>query len=140
VCLSKGLGAPAGSVLLLPEERLEEARVMRHRMGGGLRQAGILAAAGIYAVEHHVSRLVEDHANATLISRLLTDAGIDATTPETNIVLIRVPDPAHAVTSAAKVGVRISAISDTHVRVVTHLDVASEECREAGRRLAAVLN
>ena len=69
VCLSKGLGAPVGSVLLFAAEQREQAKALRHRLGGGWRQAGMLAAAGLYALEHHIERMAEDHANATSVRR-----------------------------------------------------------------------
>ena len=85
VCLSKGLGAPVGSLVVTSAERAAEARVMRRRLGGGMRQAGILAAAGSYALDHHLERLAEDHEHA----RLLAEAcGVDPASVETNIVLL----------------------------------------------------
>ena len=85
VCLSKGLGAPVGSLVVGPADQLAEARVWRKRLGGGMRQAGILAAAGLHALDHHVDRLAEDHEHA----RLLAEAcGVDPATVDTNIVVV----------------------------------------------------
>jgi threonine aldolase len=139
VCLSKGLGAPMGSVLLLDSSRLGEARVMKHRMGGGMRQAGIVAAAGIYAFEHNVDRLREDHENARIIADILREGGADARDPETNMVLVVVNDPAQTVAACADAGVKVSAISPTEIRIVTHLDVDEGQCRRAAGIVSAVL-
>lgn len=135
VCLSKGLGAPAGSVVLLPAERLPEARRMRHRMGGAMRQAGILAAGGLYALDHHIDRLAQDHAHAASIADRLTDAGLDVVRPETNLVLVLLPEPhPDAATVAARCresGVLVSAFGPRVVRLVTHLDVDAAACAKA---------
>ena len=91
VCLSKGLGAPVGSLVVGSQEAMTEARVRRKRMGGGMRQVGVLAAAGLYALDHHVDRLADDHANA----RLLAEAcGVDPETVDTNIVVVQRDDAA----------------------------------------------
>ena len=91
VCLSKGLGAPVGSLVVGTSEAMAEARVWRKRMGGGMRQVGILAAAGIHALDHHLDRLADDHEHA----RLLAEAcGVDPAGVDTNIVVVPVPDPA----------------------------------------------
>lgn len=120
VCLSKGLGAPVGSVLASTAERIAEARIWRKRYGGGMRQVGILAAAGLYAIEHHVSRLADDHARAR---RLGEPLGADPSTIETNIVVLDVPDAASVATGAAAEGVLVSALGPRFLRLVTHLDV-----------------
>src|SRR6202163_2578396 len=88
VCLSKGLGAPAGSVLLGSRDFIAQARRWRKALGGGMRQAGVLAAAGIYALAHHVQRLAEDHANAQYLAAGLQDAGLKVSTPQTNVVYV----------------------------------------------------
>ncbi|MCW2785343.1 MAG: low specificity L-threonine aldolase, partial [Marmoricola sp.] len=89
VCLSKGLGAPIGSLMLGDADAVAAARILRKRLGGGMRQVGILAAAGMYALDHHVDRMAEDHENARLIAEL---CGLDPESVPTNIVVIDVPD------------------------------------------------
>jgi threonine aldolase len=91
VCLSKGLGAPAGSVLLGSRDFIDSARRWRKALGGGMRQAGVLAAAGIYALEHHVAGLEEDHANAAYLARELRALGLRAEPPQTNILYVEIP-------------------------------------------------
>jgi len=120
VCLSKGLGAPVGSVLVSTAERIAEARVWRKRYGAGMRQVGILAAAGLYALEHHVERLAEDHERARRLGSML---GADPATIETNIVVLDVPDAASIAAAAAERGGRVSALGPRILRLVTHLDV-----------------
>jgi threonine aldolase len=120
VCLSKGLGAPVGSLLASSGERIAEARVWRKRYGGGMRQAGILAAAGRYAIAEHVERLGEDHARA----RRLADAlGADPAQVDTNIVVLTVPAARPVAAKAAEEDVLISALGPRMLRLVTHLDV-----------------
>ena len=120
VCLSKGLGAPVGSVLVSSAERIAEARVWRKRYGGGMRQVGILAAGGLFALQNNVKRLADDHARA---ARLASALGGDASTTETNIVVLSVPDAGLVARSAAERGVLVSALGPTFLRLVTHLDV-----------------
>ena len=133
VCLSKGLGAPIGSLVLGSAEMIAESRVWRKRMGGGMRQTGILAAAGLYALDHHVERLADDHVNA----RLLAEAcGVDPATIDTNIVVVEHSDAAGFVAAARAEGVRVAAVGPTAVRLVTHLDVSREDALGA----AAVLS
>jgi threonine aldolase len=136
VCLSKGLGAPVGSVLMLAPELVGPARRMRHRLGGGWRQAGLLAAAGLYAVRNHVERLAEDHANARLLADLLREAGVSARLPETNIVLVDVPDAAAHAAACAAAGVLVSVFGPRLLRLVTHLDVSDKDCRRAAGLIA----
>jgi threonine aldolase len=120
VCLSKGLGAPVGSVLVSSAERIAEARVWRKRYGAGMRQAGILAAAGLYALEHHRERLADDHMRA----RRLADAlGADVATVPTNIVVLDAPDAPGVAVKAAEQGVLVSALGPRFLRLVTHLDI-----------------
>jgi threonine aldolase len=123
VCLSKGLGAPVGSVLVSSTERIAAARVWRKRYGAGMRQAGILAAAGRYALAHHVQRLADDHARAR---RLAAALGVDPSTVDTNIVALDVPDAAAMAAAAREQGVLISVLSPRRTRLVTHLDVDDE--------------
>ncbi|MFF4604366.1 threonine aldolase family protein [Streptomyces sp. NPDC001339] len=139
VCLSKGLGAPVGSVLLLPGNRLDEARRMRHRMGGGMRQAGFLAAAGLYALDHHVARLAEDHRAAALLADGLRAAGFTVPEPETNIVLAAVPNAEAVAKQAVRHGVKVSASAPDQLRLVTHLDVDRAGCERAVEVLAQAL-
>lgn len=122
VCLSKGLGAPAGSVLLGSAELIAAARRWRKALGGGMRQAGILAAAGLYALEHHVERLAEDHANAAYLADGLRDLGLAVEPAETNLVFVKIPEPSVEPLAAhlAKLGV-IASIG-TRTRLATHLD------------------
>jgi threonine aldolase len=130
VCLSKGLGAPVGSVLASSAENIDRARVLRKRHGGGMRQVGILAAAGLYALDHHVDRLADDHFRARTLAERLSRVAPEAVDPaavETNIVLVGVPGRAPALARAAAArGVLCSAISQHKVRLVTHLDVDDE--------------
>jgi threonine aldolase len=132
VCLSKGLGAPVGSLVVGSAEAIGEARIWRKRMGGGMRQVGILAAAGLYALDHHLERLADDHAHA----RLLAEAcGVDPAEVDTNIVVLERPDAAAYVAAAAAEGVRVATVGPTTVRLVTHLGVS----RADADRAAAVL-
>ena len=137
VCLSKGLGAPIGSLLVGSADAVAEARVRRKRLGGGMRQVGVLAAAGAYALDHHVERLADDHAHARLLGEAL---GLDPDTVETNIVVVDRPDAASFVERAAQEGVRIAAVGPRAVRLVTHLDVTPADAERAAvvlSRLAA---
>jgi threonine aldolase len=120
VCLSKGLGAPVGSVLVSSAERIAHARVWRKRYGAGMRQVGILAAAGLYALDHHLARLADDHERAR---RLAGALGADSATVDTNIVILDVPDAPAVAARAAEQQVLISALGPRFLRRVTHLDV-----------------
>ena len=120
VCLSKGLGAPVGSVLVSTADRVAEARIWRKRYGAGMRQVGILAAAGRYAIEHNVARLAEDHVRA---KRLAEALGADPAGVETNIVVLDVPAAPAVAAKAAEQGVLVSALGPRFLRLVTHLDV-----------------
>jgi len=133
VCLSKGLGAPVGSLMVGSRDAVAQARVRRKRMGGGMRQAGILAAGGLYALDHHVERLADDHAHAKLLAEA---CGLDPSTVDTNIVVVERSDAAAFVAAAAEAGVRIATVGPTAVRMVTHLDVS----RADAERAAAVLS
>jgi len=118
VCLSKGLGAPVGSVLVSNADRIAEARVWRKRYGAGMRQAGILAAAGRHALAHHIERLGDDHVRA---SRLADVLGAEAA--PTNIVVLHVDDAPIVAAKARDQGVLVSALGPRLLRLVTHLDV-----------------
>jgi threonine aldolase len=136
VCLSKGLGAPVGSLMAGSVEAVAEARVRRKRLGGGMRQAGILAAAGLHALDHHLERLAEDHANA----RLLAEAcDVDPSGVDTNIVVVDVPDAGAVVAAAREAGVLVGAVGARTVRMVTHLDVSPAQARDAAAVMAKVL-
>jgi threonine aldolase len=146
VCLSKGLGAPVGSVLVGSTELIREARVWRKRLGGGWRQAGVLAAAGLYAVAHNVERLAEDHANARAIAEVLADAAPGSVKPdqvETNIVVADLAATgrtvAEVVAAAKEAGVLVGGVGATQLRIVTHLDASAEDCRTAATALARIL-
>jgi threonine aldolase len=136
VCLSKGLGAPVGSLVLGPADLIEEARIRRKRLGGGMRQVGILAAAGMHALDHHVDRMAEDHEHARLIAEA---CGVDPATVPTNIVVVDVPSAPDVVAAAAEEGVRIGAVGPRRVRLLTHLDVTREDAEQAAKVLASVL-
>ncbi|MBB3675668.1 threonine aldolase family protein [Modestobacter versicolor] len=136
VCLSKGLGAPVGSVLVASAERIAAARLWRKRLGGGMRQVGVLAAAGLHALDHHVERLAEDHEHARLLAEQL---GVDPATVETNMVVVD-DVPAPAVAEAAKAqGVLVGQVSARRVRLVTHLDVDRAGIDRAAKVLTQVV-
>lgn len=145
VCLSKGLGAPVGSVLVGAADVIAEARQWRKRSGAGWRQAGVLAAAGLYALDHHVERLAEDHRNARAMAELLAGTGaVAADQVETNIVLIDTSsthlDAAELVAQARAEGVLAGAVGRRTVRLITHLDVTADDCRKAAETLARLLD
>jgi threonine aldolase len=124
VCLSKGLGAPAGSVLMGSRDFIGAARRWRKALGGAMRQSGILAAAGMYALDHHVERLAEDHANAALLGAGLQELGLPVVLPQTNILYVDLPVRHLAPLNdhLARRGIRASL--GTHTRLVTHLNVS----------------
>ena len=145
--LSKGLGAPAGSMLAGSREHISRAHRYRRMAGGAMRQAGILAAAGSYALAHHVGRLAEDHANARLLADELLrgdDIELDLATVQTNILVFTlvdrkgVPDAATFVERCRERGVLLNAFGPRVVRAVTHLDVSADDCRAAARVMRAV--
>ena len=123
ICLSKGLGTPVGSLLCASEEFIQRARRWRKMTGGGMRQAGILAAAGLYALEHNVARLKDDHDNAAWLAEALRDIGVDVTRHDTNMVFLRLP-AAQVATLGPWMRERGILLSPGPVtRLVTHLDV-----------------
>jgi threonine aldolase len=137
VCLSKGLGAPVGSVLVSSAERIAAGRLWRKRLGGGMRQAGVLAAAGLYALEHHLIRLAEDHEHAQLLAKRL---GVDPSTVDTNIVVLDgVAAPLIAEGAKAQ-GVLVSQVSARRIRLVTNLDVDRAAIDRAADVLAGLLD
>jgi threonine aldolase len=144
VCLSKGLGAPVGSLAIGDASVIEVARTWRRRFGGAMRQAGVLAAAGLYALEHHVERLADDHDNARAIAATIADAWPEAVDPAavvTNIVYVDTGTvPASRVVAVlAAQGVSIGAMGDRLLRLVTHLDVDADDSREAAQLIVAAL-
>jgi threonine aldolase len=147
LCLSKGLGAPVGSLILTNDPTLlEKARRFRRMYGGGMRQAGILAAAGIYALEHNIDRLKEDHTNAKRLARKLEPlptVSIHLPSVETNIVIFDVINhrlaPPAIVAALKQEGVLINAIGGTSFRAVTHLDISAKQIEEAAEIFARVL-
>jgi threonine aldolase len=132
VCLSKGLGAPAGSLVATTRERMKAVRRLRKRLGGGLRQAGVLAAAGMYALDHHLQRLAEDHESAR---KLAASVPFAWHAPQTNILLADVADAPALAEAARKEAVLINAVSATRIRAVTHLDFPISQVAEAANRL-----
>ncbi|MGQ0632141.1 MAG: threonine aldolase family protein [Sporichthyaceae bacterium] len=142
VCLSKGLGAPIGSLLCGPAALIDEARWWRKRLGGGMRQVGILAAAGLYALEHHVERLAEDHARASALASALASAGAGVAPVETNIVIFELPPSAPGVeefvAKARAEGVLVGGFG-RRVRLITHLDVDDAACGRAADVLCALI-
>ncbi|GAB4244985.1 MAG: GntG family PLP-dependent aldolase [Thermoleophilia bacterium] len=146
VCFSKGLGAPVGSALAGTKEFVEECRYTRKRYGGAMRQAGILAAACLYALDHHVERLAEDHEHAAILAdRLSQIENLRVPHPvETNIVLVDVGPlglaAAEVVEALAAEGVLTGAMDRTMVRFVTHLDVSREEVTLAAEAAVRVLD
>ena len=140
VCSSKGLGAPVGSLLAGDEETILEARRARKAFGGGMRQAGIIAAASLYAFENHVDRLAEDHAQARDLASGLREAGYKVHDPETNLVLVAVEDPSEFLQALAREGVLATPGKPGFVRLCTHLDVGHKEIEktvEAAARITA---
>lgn len=133
-CLSKGLGAPVGSVVAGSTEFVAEARRMRKMLGGGVRQGGVLAAAGLVALDR-VDSLAEDHDAATRLASGLADLGWDTTTPQSNIVLASVPDVRRTLDQLRSVGV-LAVPMNGQVRFVIHRDVVKDDIDEALRRIA----
>jgi threonine aldolase len=140
-CLSKGLGAPVGSMLVGSAELMERARIYRKALGGGMRQAGVLAAAGLIALEQRPARLHEDHANARLLAEALSHidgAIIDPETVETNIVIFRLADGISATDVVARLkarGILASTVGADAIRLVTHHDVGRGACITAAEAL-----
>jgi threonine aldolase len=140
VCFSKGLGAPAGSALVGSRALIGRAHRLRKMLGGGMRQAGVLAAAALHALDHHIDRLAEDHANARRLAEGLRDLpGVKVTPPQTNIVFIDLaPERAVGVVERLRAaGVLCTGL--LKLRLVTHLDVSSAQVDEALRILRATL-
>jgi threonine aldolase len=145
VCLSKGLGAPVGSLAIGTTERIAQARLLRKRMGGGMRQVGVLAAAGDYALTNHLERLVDDHARATRIAQALAPFGVvDPERVRTNIIVLdlsksTVDGPALGAAARAA-GVLVGMLGPRTVRLLTHLDVDDAGIDRAIEVLTAALS
>jgi threonine aldolase len=142
VALSKGLCAPAGSLLASSRERIHEARRVRKQLGGGMRQVGVLAAAGLVALDTLIPRLAEDHENARLLALALAGCrGVTVAPVATNIV-VGVLDERRAAETAVRLaeeGVRASVMDPRTLRLVTHADVSRGDCERAAAALARVL-
>jgi threonine aldolase len=136
---TKGLGAPVGAVLCGSRELIDEAWRWKQMVGGAFRQSGIVAAGCLYALDHHVDRLAEDHENARVLADGLAELGIDMVPPETNIVIFRVDDPGSFVEQMARRGIEVGTTFDGRVRAVTHLDIDRAEVEEALRAAREVL-
>lgn len=147
VALSKGLGAPGGSLLAGSGDLITKATRYRRMFGGAMRQAGIFAAAGLYAIDHHLARLVNDHANARLIAQKLATSArvqLDLASVQTNIIVFHLgadaPDAAAVVARAKERGVLLFAFGVRTVRLVTHLDVTRAQCERAADVLYEVIS
>jgi threonine aldolase len=141
VCSSKGLGAPVGSLLAGDDETIREARRARKAFGGGMRQAGVIAAASLHAFEHHIERLAEDHERARKLAAGLEKSGYTVEPPETNIILVEVEKAEAFLRAFAEQGVLATPWGKSTVRMCTHLDIGDEETTaaiEAASRVAAV--
>jgi threonine aldolase len=138
-CLSKGLGAPVGSLLAGPADVIDRARLERKRMGGTMRQVGLLAAAGQVALDTMVDRLADDHARARHLAEAVAqrwpDAGCDPAAVETNVVLFDHPDPGALLGFLASRGVRGVTLGPRLVRLMTHLDVDDDQVERAAKLL-----
>lgn len=144
VSFSKALGCPVGSCLAFRGERRARAWELRKRLGGGMRQSGILAAAALYALDHHLSRIAEDHANARLLADLLADCpSVRPSVPESNIVMLDVTAPdltaEAAVARLARAGVLVVPFGARRLRAVTHLDVAAADVERAAAAVRRAL-
>lgn len=147
VCLSKGLGAPGGSLLAGSSDLIARCHRYRRMAGGAMRQAGIFAAAGLYALDHHLTRLADDHAHAAVFAaKVATGSGVrlDPEAVQTNIIVFGLgpdaPDAATVVGRARAKGVLMFAIGPRSVRAVTHLDVTRADCEQAADTVLSVLD
>lgn len=147
VSLSKGLGCPVGSVITGSEDLIRQSVRIRRMLGGAWRQAGILAAAGLYALDHNVDRLAEDHANARLIAEAIAPhplVALDLNTVQSNIVVFDLKEPAPAaadfVTRLADLGVKVVPFGPRRIRATTHLNVSQASCRAAVEAILTVLS
>jgi threonine aldolase len=133
VCLSKGLGAPMGSLVCGSKPAVAEARRLRKMLGGGVRQGGVAAAAGLVALDY-LPRIVEDHAKTRRLAEGMRAFGITAPAPETNILLVPVPDAAAALAALEAVGVRVLPVGQA-IRFIPHRDIEMDDIEEALRRI-----
>jgi len=143
VCYSKGLGAPVGSVLVSSSEAIGRARLQRKALGGSMRQSGILAAGALFALDHNIARLANDHEAAKVLASEVAKRapGAISTPPQTNIVVMDTGrrSSAEVLDAAHQAGVIASGVGPHTVRAVTHMDVTVDQCREAGAILGALL-
>lgn len=143
VAFSKGLGAPIGAALSGTNEAMERAWTARKLFGGAMRQSGILAAAVLYGLDHHMDRLADDHVNAKTLARLIDGAGgATVVAPDTNIVMVDLPAGRSAADIVAKAKARdvlVAEWSPTRLRMVTHLDVSAADCQAAGETVRDLL-
>ena len=135
-CLSKGLGAPVGSIVCGSAAMIRRVHRARKMLGGGMRQAGILAAAGLYALEHNIDRLTDDHANARRLAEGLEELGFSvAGTPESNMVMFEVRNSAAFVRETLARNLFINSVYEGRFRAVTHLDVSEDDIDDALDRI-----
>ena len=146
VCLSKGLGAPIGSVLLSTKEKITTARVWRKRLGAGMRQVGVLAAAAHYALDHNIAQLTDDHRHAQILAKAIHSAAPDLVDPklvDTNIVGLNLNshrlDASQASAALREEGVLSSALGPKYLRLVTHMDLSTEQIEIAATKLVKIL-
>jgi threonine aldolase len=146
VCLSKGLGAPIGSVLLSTKENIAVARVWRKRLGAGMRQVGVLASAAHYALDHNITRLTEDHRHAQILAKAIHSVSPDVVDPkyvDSNIVGLNLKshrlDASQASAALREEGVLSGALGPKYLRLVTHLDVSTEQIEIAATKLVKIL-
>jgi len=146
VCLSKGLGAPIGSVLLSTKENIAVARVWRKRLGAGMRQVGVLASAAHYALDHNITRLAEDHRHAQILAKAIHSVSPDVVDPkyvDSNIVGLNLKshrlDASQASAALREEGVLSGALGPQYLRLVTHLDVSTEQIEIAATKLVKIL-
>lgn len=146
ICFSKGLGAPVGSALVASRETIRQARRLRKMLGGGMRQVGVLAAAALYALDHHIERLADDHANAkAFVAELRRTGALDLFTvadPETNIVNVDLAsiDAAKVVEDARSLGLLVGSTAKARIRIVFHLEIDRQKALEAARLLAQAIS
>ena len=131
VCLSKGLGAPVGTVLVGSKELIDRARRIRKMLGGTMRQVGVLAAAGIYALDNNVDRLAEDHANAERLAKGLAAVGLEVEPVQTNMVFAAMPKDSVAGLKQHLEANGVKALVSAKLRLVTHLDVDAQDIDRA---------
>jgi len=145
--LTKGLGCPVGAVLAGSEEFIKEAWRHKQRMGGAMRQAGIIAAAGLYALDHNIERLAEDHANARLFATIIAQhpfVRVDPETVETNIIFFEIDAPEKTLDDLAaefpKYNMQAGALMGNAMRIIMHLDISTEEAALAAENVVKILD